>query len=140
MGIRKCWLRCAMAGALLAAVAPPAAGGEAGPGCIVVESVQAHQATCRTMLRNRCAGALSVTVDYEIDLWRFVPQAIPPRPSGEGHEGEPAAGHYVSAGAHTGQQAGTLAAGESRAFDYRADGEDSLIVDCRVRVRSAPAP
>jgi len=130
----------ALIAGLLAAGPAPARAEETARGCAVIESVQADGGICRARLRNSCAGALNITVDFEVTLWRFVRHEIPPRPPGEGHEGEPAAGHYVDAGARTGQQTGVLAAGASGSFEYQADGEGSLIVGCRARVRAAPAP
>ena len=125
---------------LLAAGSATGTAEETGRGCIVVELVQADGGVCRALVRNMCAGALSVTVDFEVELWRFVRQVIPRRPPGEGHEGEPAAGRYVAAGMHTGQQSGVLAARASDTFEYNADGEGSLIVRCNTRVRATPAP
>ena len=129
----------ALTAALAAAETPPAGAQESGKGCLVLESVGTHQGTCTAEVRNSCSGALQVTAAFEVELWRWKSHDIPPRPAGADHEGEPAAGHYEPAGKQTGEKAGLLAAAASRAFDYKADGEDSLIVGCKVRLKSTPA-
>jgi hypothetical protein len=130
-------LLCALPSAAAAAAAPEAPGAE--QGCVAVESIKTVGDVCRARLRNGCTGAVAVTANFEVHLWRFVPHVIPPAPPDAGHAGEPAAGHYVDAGLHTGERTGVLAAGASEDLEYSADGERSLIVDCRVRVRATPA-
>lgn len=126
--------------ALLAGGFAADAAGQTGTGCLAIDSIRTERGVCRAQVRNGCAGALNVTVDFDVDLWDFVRHPIPPRPPGAGHEGEPAAGHYTGAGHRTESRSGLLASGAAQEFAYRADGEQSLIVTCRVRARGVAAP